>query len=145
MTSFDRLIANNNQETNAYGGGAADNSEQEEMFSLEKSKEQEEYTLVNVRIDYEHRGNQLEHMSLYEYVSSIYRKKIDASDRCYLDKSENVTTQTVGAQIDECIISIIAFIRFILVVPETKDIISTMDILKPNLICRYIGRVLAFP
>ena len=69
----------------------------DEMFSVEETQEQGAYTLINVRIDYQHRGIALEHMCLYDYVSTIYRRKSLASDRNYLDAIENGSKRTVRA------------------------------------------------
>ena len=71
------------------------NLQAEEIFSVEKCNEQQVYTLVNARVDYQYRGRELEHLCLYEYVSSIYRKKMDATDKCYFDKHESTIEQHV--------------------------------------------------
>ena len=43
--------------------------------------------LVNTRIDYQYRSDILNDMCLYDFVSSIYKKKMNASDVKYLSKN----------------------------------------------------------
>ena len=71
MASFDSVIENNQPKSNDHGGYSPDDPTQEELFSVKRSNEQELYTLVNVRIDYQRRGRHLYTMCLYDYVSSI--------------------------------------------------------------------------
>ena len=43
--------------------------------------------LVNTRIDYQYRSNILNDICLYDFVSTIYKKKMNVSDVKYLSKN----------------------------------------------------------
>lgn len=49
--------------------------EVEEQFQLDKSDNGTMFTLSNQRIDYECRSMNLENMCLYDYISSLRKKK----------------------------------------------------------------------
>ena len=86
---MDALHVNNMRTENDHPNSSDDDVTKDEMFCVEESKEHEGYALINIRMDYQHRGIALSHMCLYDYVSTIYRKKSDANDRSYFDAIEN--------------------------------------------------------
>jgi hypothetical protein len=61
----------------------ADNKE-EEQFQVQLSENDKKYVLVNTRMDYQHRSDLLENMCLYDFVSMLYKKKMNTTDLRYL-------------------------------------------------------------
>lgn len=51
-----------------------------EMFVVDKSDIPNEGVIVNNRIDYQHRGNELAHLCLYDYISLIYKQMRSSRD-----------------------------------------------------------------
>jgi len=56
----------------------------EEHFQVQSTNYNENYVLVNTRIDYQYRSDILNGMCLYDFVSTIYKKKMNAADVKYL-------------------------------------------------------------
>ena len=56
----------------------------DEHFQIQSTEYDENYVLVNTRIDYQCRSDILNDMCLYDFVSTIYKKKMNASDVKYL-------------------------------------------------------------
>lgn len=63
-----------------YWEHCVDGTEKVEMFSIEKSDDPDELAIVNSRIDYQHRGNDLVHLCLYDYISLMYKRKRSANE-----------------------------------------------------------------
>lgn len=59
----------------------------EEQFQVESSENKKDFVLVNTRIDYQYRSNSLNNISLYEFVSMFYKKKINAGDLKHLSRT----------------------------------------------------------
>ena len=58
----------------------------EEQFQIQTGESDNNYVLVNTRIDYQYRSDILNGMCLYGFVSSLYKKKMNAADRKYLTR-----------------------------------------------------------
>ena len=61
-------------------------NDDEEHFQIQ-SNENNNYVLVNTRIDYQHRSDILANTCLYDFVGTFYKKKINAADLKYLSSS----------------------------------------------------------
>ena len=59
----------------------------EEQFQIESSENNKDFVLVNTRIDYQYRPDNLDNVCLYEFVSVFYKKKINAGDVKHLSKA----------------------------------------------------------
>jgi hypothetical protein len=69
-------------------------SPDEEQFRLQSSEKGNSYVLVNTRIDYQYRSDVLEKLCLYDFVSALYKKKINAADKNYLSEVIQSTERT---------------------------------------------------
>ncbi|CAF1225253.1 unnamed protein product [Rotaria sordida] len=58
----------------------------EEQFRIQSSENDKKLMLVHTRIDYQYRSDILINICLYEFVSTLYKKKMNASDMKYLSK-----------------------------------------------------------
>ena len=58
----------------------------EEQFQIQTGANDNNFVLVNTRIDYQYRSDILNGMCLYGFVSSLYKKKMNAADRKYLTR-----------------------------------------------------------
>ena len=58
----------------------------EEQFQIQTGESDNNYVLVNTRIDYQYRSDILNGMCLYDFVRSVYKKKMNAADRKYLTR-----------------------------------------------------------
>lgn len=58
----------------------------EEQFRIQSSEKENSYVLVNTRIDYQYRSDVLDRLCLYDFVSTLYKKKINAADKKYLSQ-----------------------------------------------------------
>lgn len=58
----------------------------EEQFELQLSDDGSNFILINQRVDYENRPNELENICLYKFVSKYRKKRKDKSDEIYLLK-----------------------------------------------------------
>ena len=56
----------------------------EEDFHIQLTENDNRYVLVNTRLDYQYRPDKLNKMCLYDFVSMLYKKKMNASDLKYL-------------------------------------------------------------
>ena len=56
----------------------------EEEFQIQLAENDKRYVLVNTRIDYQHHSDKLNKMCLYDFVSILYKKKMNTSDLKYL-------------------------------------------------------------
>ena len=59
----------------------------EEDFQIQLTENDKRYVLVNTRIDYQHRSGKLNKMCLYDFVSILYKKKMNPSDLKHLFKT----------------------------------------------------------
>jgi len=71
-----------------YDDGPIDNeNNDEENFQIQTADNDKKYVLVNTRIDYQYRCNNLNKMCLYNFVSKLYKKKMNAADLKHLSKA----------------------------------------------------------
>ncbi len=59
----------------------------EEQFQIQSAENDKKYVLVNTRIDYQYRSAILNNICLYDFVSILYKKKMNATDVKYLSKT----------------------------------------------------------
>ena len=59
----------------------------EEDFQIQSAENDNSYVLVNTRIDYQYRSDTLKNMCLYDFVSILYKKKMNTTDLKYLSKT----------------------------------------------------------
>ncbi|CAF4239766.1 unnamed protein product [Rotaria sp. Silwood2] len=59
----------------------------EEHFQVQPAGDKNNFILVNTRVDYQYRSNNLNNTCLYDFVSTFYKKKINEIDIKYLSKS----------------------------------------------------------
>lgn len=81
-----------------------DVKETEENFILEPADNGSRYVLVNTRLDYQHRSQDLNTLCLYDFVSQYHKKVIDQSDRRILkaiNGSEGQRLPTEGTKMNE--------------------------------------------
>ena len=64
-----------------------DENNDEEHFQIQSTDNDNSYVLVNTRVDYQYRSDILKNMCLYDFVSILYKKKINSTDVNYLSKS----------------------------------------------------------
>ncbi len=63
-------------ENDDYEDGTIDNeNNDEENFQIQTTENDKKYVLVNTRIDYQYRSDNLNNMCLYNFVSRLYKKK----------------------------------------------------------------------
>ena len=78
--------------------------ETEENFILEPTENGNRYVLVNTRLDYQHRSQDLNTLCLYDFVSQYHKKVIDKSDRRILtaiNGPEGRRISTEGTKMNE--------------------------------------------
>ncbi|CAF3784104.1 unnamed protein product [Rotaria sordida] len=68
-----------------------DENNNEEQFQIQTAEDNKKYVLVNTRIDYQYRSAILNNPCLYNFVSTLYKNKMNTTDQKYLSK----TTETV--------------------------------------------------
>ena len=56
----------------------------QEQFQVQSTGYDKNYVLVNTRIDYQYRSDTLNDMCLYDFVSTLYKKKMTEADLRYL-------------------------------------------------------------
>lgn len=61
-------------------------SPDEEQFRIQMSETENNYILVNTRIDYQYRSAAIDKLCLYDFISAMYKKKMNAADRNYLSQ-----------------------------------------------------------
>ena len=57
-----------------------DENHDEELFQIQSSENDTKFVLVNTRIDYQYRSANLNNMCVYDFVSTLYKKKMNATD-----------------------------------------------------------------
>jgi len=62
-------------------------NDDEEQFQIQSGENNNNYVLVNTRIDYQHRSDILANTCLYDFVSTFYKKKMNAADLKYLSSN----------------------------------------------------------
>ncbi len=71
-----------------YNDGPIENeNNDEENFQIQTTENDKKYVLVNTRIDYQYRGGDLNNVCLYNFVSKLYKKKMNAADLKHLSKA----------------------------------------------------------
>ena len=70
-------------------------NDDEEQFQIQTGANDNNYVLVNTRIDYQHRSDILNSMCLYDFVSTMYKKKMNATDLQYLARAAAPSDETV--------------------------------------------------
>ncbi|CAF4825239.1 unnamed protein product, partial [Rotaria socialis] len=74
-------------DNDTYDDEAIDNdNNDEEQFQIQSTEHDKKYVLVNTRIDYQYRSDNLNRMCLYDFVSIFYKKKMNSTDLKYLSK-----------------------------------------------------------
>ncbi|CAF3820406.1 unnamed protein product [Rotaria sp. Silwood1] len=68
-----------------------DENNNEEQFQIQTAEDNKKYVLVNTRIDYQYRSTILNNICLYDFVSTLYKKKMNTTDLKYL----STTTETI--------------------------------------------------
>ncbi|CAF0882807.1 unnamed protein product [Adineta ricciae] len=74
-----------------------DENDNEENFQIQSVENEngKSFVLVNARIDYQCRSHTLDNVCLYDFVSALYKKKINAADLKYLSDS-SITEKEQG-------------------------------------------------
>jgi hypothetical protein len=67
-----------------------DGNSDEENFQIQSTEDKNNFILVNTRIDYQYRSDNLNNTCLYDFVSTFYKKKINQTDLKYLSKSSTI-------------------------------------------------------
>jgi hypothetical protein len=70
-------------------------NDDEEQFQIQTGANDNNYVLVNTRIDYQHRSDILNSMCLYDFVSTMYKKTMNATDLEYLTRVAAPSDETV--------------------------------------------------
>ncbi|CAF1089809.1 unnamed protein product [Rotaria sordida] len=64
-----------------------DENSGEEHFQVQSTEDKNNFILVNTRIDYQYRSENLNNTCLYDFSSTFYKKKVNETDLKYLSKS----------------------------------------------------------
>ncbi|CAF1564624.1 unnamed protein product, partial [Rotaria sordida] len=64
-----------------------DENSDEEHFQVQSTEDKNNFILVNTRIDYQYRSDNLNNTCLYDFVGTFYRKKINETDLKYLSNA----------------------------------------------------------
>ncbi|CAF4474821.1 unnamed protein product, partial [Rotaria sp. Silwood2] len=79
--------AQNVIDNDIYDDEAIDNdNNDEEHFQIQSTEHDKKYVLVNIRIDFQYRSDNLNRLCLYDFVSIFYKKKMNSTDLKYLSK-----------------------------------------------------------
>ena len=70
-----------------------DENNDEEQFQVQPTEDKSNFILVNARIDYQYRSDNLDNTCLYNFVGTFYKKKINETDLKYLSKSSTTEKQ----------------------------------------------------
>ncbi|CAF1484221.1 unnamed protein product, partial [Adineta steineri] len=65
----------------------------EENFQIPSTENKNNFVLVNTRVDYQYRSDILSKICLYDFVSTFYKRKMNATDAKYLSKSSTTEDQ----------------------------------------------------
>ena len=63
----------------------------EEQFNIQLSETEDRYILINTRIDYQYRSDVLDKLCLYDFISMLYKKKMNAGDKKHLSQTVEPT------------------------------------------------------
>ena len=66
----------------------------EEQFNIQLSDTENRYILINTRIDYQYRSDVLDKLCLYDFISMLYKRKMNAGDKKYLSQTVEPTEET---------------------------------------------------
>ena len=64
-----------------------DENSEEEHFQVQSTEDKNNFMLVNTRINYQYRSDNLNNTCLYDLVSTFYKKKINETNLKHLSKS----------------------------------------------------------
>ncbi|CAF3882860.1 unnamed protein product [Adineta steineri] len=70
-----------------------DQNNDEEQFQIQISENDEKHVLVNTRINYQYRSETLNNICLYDFVSILYKKKMNTADLKYLSNIKALEKQ----------------------------------------------------
>ncbi|CAF3822952.1 unnamed protein product [Rotaria sp. Silwood1] len=76
--------------------GIDDENNNEEHFQIQSTENDKKYVLVNTRIDYQYRSDVLNDMCLYDFVSTLYKKKMNRADLKYLSEAATSMTDKIN-------------------------------------------------
>ena len=68
----------------------------EEHFQIQSAENDRSYVLVNTRIDYQYRSETLKDICLYDFVGTLYKKKMNKTDLNYLSKTASPVDENVN-------------------------------------------------
>ena len=69
---------------------------EDEQFQVQLSESDKKYVLVNTRMDYQYRSDLLENLCLYDFVSKLYKKKMNSTDLKYLSETSTPIEKAVN-------------------------------------------------
>jgi hypothetical protein len=72
----------------------------EEQFQVQSSENDKNFVFVNTRIDYQYRSDLLKNMCLYDFVSTLYKKKMNTTDMKYLSEPVAPRMTTLIEEVD---------------------------------------------
>ncbi|CAF4390791.1 unnamed protein product [Rotaria sp. Silwood2] len=82
-----KIAAQDVLDNDIYDDETIDNdNNDEEHFQIQSAEYDKKYVLVNTRIDYQYRSDNLNRMCLYDFVGIFYKKKMNSIDLKYLFK-----------------------------------------------------------
>ena len=61
-----------------------DSENDEENFQIQLADDSKKYVLVNTRVDYQYRLDNLNSVCLYDFISILYKKKMNNTDQKHL-------------------------------------------------------------
>jgi hypothetical protein len=67
----------------------------EEHFQIQSAENDKSYVLVNTRIDYQYRSETLKDICLYDFVGTLYKKKMNKTDLNYISKTASPVEENV--------------------------------------------------
>ena len=71
-----------------------DENHDEELFQIQSGENDRKFVLVNTRIDYQYRSANLNNMCVYDFVSRLYKKKMNTTDVKYLSNIAEPVQET---------------------------------------------------
>ncbi|CAF3847081.1 unnamed protein product, partial [Rotaria sp. Silwood1] len=77
-------------------GAMEEENNEEETFQIQSSENDKKFVLVNTRIDYQYRSETLNNIYLYEFVSTLYKKKMNATDMKHLSTTAAPDTEVAN-------------------------------------------------
>ena len=71
-----------------------DENHDEELFQIQSGENDKKFVLVNTRIDYQYRSANLNNTCVYDFVSTLYKKKMNTTDVKYLSNIAEPVQET---------------------------------------------------